>query len=328
LIKGIPGRNFGDFFVTKIYKPRFLNQILQTMRTALLILSFIAIATISFVKPKKPITTLSQMKKTLGDGYAYVPSGNLSMDDDTVSVQGFFMLKAEVSNFHYREFLFSLKQAGKLDEYQAALPDTTAWRQKLAFNEKYVEYYFNHPAYREYPVVNITKAQAEQYCKWLTQIWREKTGNHEIIFRLPYRAEFLKAAYGNSLKRTYAWGSPFLLNEKGQPNCNFLNIGAGVITRDSITGALKIASSDFDALYQNMGPHADLMAPVKSYLPNEFDIYNLNGNVSEMIIEENTAVGGNWNSPGYDVCNESTETFLKANPMVGFRPVMTFVEKK
>lgn len=198
----------------------------------------------------------------------------------------------------------------------------------MPFNEKYVAHYFNHPAYRPYPMVNITKAQAEKYCAWLTQIWREKTGNNEILFRLPHRAEYLKAAHGNTMKRTYAWNSPYILNQKGQPNCNFLNIGAGAITRDTSSGALKIATLDFDALQQNPEGYTDLMAPVKSYTPNEFDIYNLNGNVSEMILDGNIAVGGNWNSPGYDVRNESTQIFTKANPMVGFRPVMTFVEKK
>lgn len=298
------------------------------MKTTIYVIFTFSILLFSFSKPKKPIISLSSMKKALGDGYAYVPSGNLIINNDTVSVQGFFMLKTEVSNFHFREYLFSLKQAGDLEAYQTALPDTTAWKQQMPFNEKYVAHYFNHPAYRPYPMVNITKAQAEKYCAWLTQIWREKTGNNEILFRLPHRAEYLKAAYGNTMKRTYAWNSPYILNQKGQPNCNFLNIGAGAITRDTSSGALKIAPLDFDALQQNPEGYTDLMAPVKSYTPNEFDIYNLNGNVSEMILDGNIAVGGNWNSPGYDVRNESTQIFTKANPMVGFRPVMTFVEKK
>jgi formylglycine-generating enzyme len=38
----------------------------------------------------------------------------------------------------------------------------------LAYNEPYVENYFRHPAYSEYPVVGVTWEQADAYCKWRT----------------------------------------------------------------------------------------------------------------------------------------------------------------
>lgn len=298
------------------------------MKTTLFILFTSSILLLSLTKPKKPITTLEGMKKAMKEGYAYVPTGSMIYEDKVVSVQGFFILKTEISNFNYVEYLSALKLAGKMDDYNAALPDTLAWRHKLAFNEKYVDYYFRHPAYRDYPVVNITKTQAEKYCEWLTQVWRVKTGNESLVFRLPTRAEYIKAAYGDSQQRTYAWASPYLLDEKGMARCNFLNIGAGAITRDSITGEFKIINNFYDGMAGVLNDYADITAPVKSFYPNEFGIYNLNGNVSEIVAEDSIAVGGDWNSPGYDVRILSSKAFTKANPMVGFRPVMTFVETK
>ena len=296
------------------------------MKTTLFTLVISSLLFFSFTKPKKPITTLDEMKKAMKIGYAYVPSGNMIYEGDTVSVQGFFMYKNEVSNFDYMEYLYSLKSDGKIDEYTAALPDTSAWRAPLTYGEKYVEYYFRHPAYRNYPVVNLTKAQAEKYCEWLTTVWRKNTGNESIIFRLPMRAEYMKAAFGNSMERTYSWSSPYLLNDKGMSQCNFMNIGAGAISRDPETGKLIVIT---DKIHDDAGyDGADLTAPANSFFPNEFGIYHLNGNVSEMVKEDGIAVGGDWNSPGYDVRNESTKVFTKANPMVGFRPVMTFVETK
>ena len=49
-----------------------------------------------------------------------------------------------------------------------SLPDTLSWREKLGFNEKYVEYYLRHPAYRDYPVVGVSWQQASEFCKWRT----------------------------------------------------------------------------------------------------------------------------------------------------------------
>ena len=52
--------------------------------------------------------------------------------------------------------------------YKKSLPDTLSWREKLGFNEKYVEYYLRHPAYRDYPVVGVSWMQANEFCRWRT----------------------------------------------------------------------------------------------------------------------------------------------------------------
>ena len=67
---------------------------------------------------------LEGMKKILKSGYAYVPSGKTIVEGDSVSCQGFFMMKEEVSNFSYREYLFDLKKNNLSEEYKQALPDT------------------------------------------------------------------------------------------------------------------------------------------------------------------------------------------------------------
>lgn len=279
----------------------------------------------AFQKPQKSIMTLKEMKKALKDGYVYVPSGKTLVEKDTVSVQGFFMLKGEVTNFHYLEYLYDLKTNNKTAEYTAALPDTLGWRTPLAFQEPYVEYYFRHPAYRNYPVVNITREQAEKYCEWLTAFWRKNTGNNELVFRLPTRAEFLRAANGTAYNRPYAWNGTKIRNTEGQILCNHLALDNTSISRDPQTGEFKVIPYPFDSYSGDFS--YDITAPSQSFWPNEFGLYNLNGNVSEMVNESGIAVGGNWNSPGYDVRNQSMEAFTESSTKVGFRPVMTFVEK-
>jgi formylglycine-generating enzyme required for sulfatase activity len=81
------------------------------------------------------------------------------------------MDQTEVTNFHWVEYLYWIQRAYGADfpmVYKNALPDTLCWRSPLGFNEKFVDYYLRHPAYRDYPVVGISWLQASDYCKWRT----------------------------------------------------------------------------------------------------------------------------------------------------------------
>lgn len=88
-----------------------------------------------------------------------------------VTVSSFYLDETEVSNFSYLEYLY---WTGRVfgptfpEVYYKALPDTLVWREKLAFNEPYVEYYLRHPAYRDYPVVGVNWLQANDFCTWRT----------------------------------------------------------------------------------------------------------------------------------------------------------------
>ena len=89
----------------------------------------------------------------------------------TVTVSSFYMDETEVKNIDYREYLYWTKRVFGLDYpevYRKALPDTLGWRSRMAFNEPYVEYYLRHPAYNDYPVVNVSWLQATDYAAWRT----------------------------------------------------------------------------------------------------------------------------------------------------------------
>lgn len=88
-----------------------------------------------------------------------------------VTVSSFYMDETEVTNFSYLEYLY---WTGRVfgpsypEVYVKALPDTLVWREKMAYNEPYVEYYLRHPAYRDYPVVGVNWLQANDFCAWRT----------------------------------------------------------------------------------------------------------------------------------------------------------------
>lgn len=289
-----------------------------------LILSIVIVGSALFISafkaPQKPITELKDLKKVLKDGYSFVPSGRILLESDTVSVQGFFMMKGEVSNFDYKEFLMYLKSNNRMMEYYAALPDSTQWEKHQLTPFKNT--YFSHPVYRTYPVVNITKKQAQAYCDFLTEVWQKNTNNKKIKFRLPLKAEFLRASYGEDLHRTYPWKGEYLRDGKGCYMSNFATVSSEDISRNQKSGKLEVVKDK----QPNYKEGAMFTASVISYSPNEWGLYNLSGNVSEMIADGPVALGGNWNSPGYDVRCESAIPFNDANPYVGFRPVMTYVK--
>ena len=96
-----------------------------------------------------------------------------------VTVSTFYMDETEVTNHFWGEYLTWLERVyGNTfpEIIERALPDTLAWREKLAYNEPLVKYYLRHPAYRDYPVVGVSWRQANEFCKW-----RSDRVNEEIL---------------------------------------------------------------------------------------------------------------------------------------------------
>lgn len=289
-------------------------------RTQLIFFLLSGIIFFSFASSKK--TGLKSAQKTLNNFCSFVPSGLSIVDGDTLSVQSFYMSSTEITNFEYNEFLSDLLKKGEHEKYDIAKIDSTGWTRfsDKMFMKPMADYYHNHPAYDNYPVVNVTKEGAELFCKWLTEKYQVLSeGQLKIAFRIPTRAEWMRAANGDKLNIPYSWGEAFLRNDKGIVRANFLAFGSENIARNSETGDLEVMRTG----YSNNHDGADFMAPSKSYYPNALGFYNLNGNVSEMISDGNYAVGGDWYSPGYDIRNESIKKTDGAQPTVGFRVVGT-----
>lgn len=87
-----------------------------------------------------------------------------------VTVSSFYLDQTEITNFQWLEYLYWISRAYESYPmvHKNALPDTLCWRSPLGFNEKYVDYYLRHPAYRDYPVVGVSWLQANDFCKWRT----------------------------------------------------------------------------------------------------------------------------------------------------------------
>jgi gliding motility-associated lipoprotein GldJ len=94
----------------------------------------------------------------------------------TVTVSSFYMDETEVKNVDYREYLFWLRRVytDYPEVYRRALPDTLVWRSPMGFNDPYVQYYFRHPSYNNYPVVGVSWIKANDFCLWRTDRVNER----------------------------------------------------------------------------------------------------------------------------------------------------------
>ena len=292
-----------------------------------LLFSFFMLFIISsaFIPAGKP--SLKAAKKILNGWCSFVPSGLAVVEGDTLSVQSFYMSSGEITNIQYLEFLSYLKRTNQTEKLAIAQIDTSKWIVKPGYFEPYAKYYHSHPAYREYPVVNISKVGAELFCEWLSMAYDSiSNGELKLKFRIPTRAEWIRAARGDNHMYQYTWGGPYLRNSEGQYQANLLQVGEQNIERDVESGKLQIVSKEKYIYHPYPADNVDVTAPIKSYWPNEFGLYNMNGNVAEMIADGDFAVGGGWNSPGYDIRIESIRDFIDPMSSVGFRVVATHLE--
>ncbi|MCR4664254.1 MAG: SUMF1/EgtB/PvdO family nonheme iron enzyme [Paludibacteraceae bacterium] len=102
------------------------------------------------------------------DEFVTAPRDNMSR---SVTVSSFYMDKYEITNLDWNEYIRWMSVVfGKtnIELVKKALPDTTVWREEMAYNEPYLQYYFHHPAYSFYPVVGVSWNQAMAYCQWRT----------------------------------------------------------------------------------------------------------------------------------------------------------------
>lgn len=273
-------------------------------------------------KPKDAL----KLSKAFKAEFAYVPNGAVSVESNSYEIGAFYASRTEVSNAQYREFLAAMDTAGDEVKQIIAIQNDN-WKKGRYKAEPFAEYYHAHEAYRNYPVVNISHEAAKLYCEWLTAYYSAMDiglpSGMQLIFRLPKREEWVYLANGG-LNGPYAWGGPFIRNKKGCELANFLPYGSENITYDAESNSYRVISVESDSYMGTPGNYnrnADVTAPVRSYAPNGHGVYNMNGNVAEMLSEPGVAAGGAWLSPGYDIRNESLMGYESASPEVGFRPI-------
>jgi len=286
----------------------------------------------SYVQPKGYGSEIGSDEIEQGDEMVFIPGGTLHMGGDNkqadeneypkhdVEVDAFWMDEAEVTNTQFKKFVAatnyltlaerpvdwdviklnvppgtpklpdSLLQPGALVFHKTSQPVTFYnpglwWKWTIGANWK-------HPqgprsdleGKLNHPVVHISWEDAEAYAKWAGK-------------RLPTEAEWEWAARGGKKNTIYPWGNESV--EEGKPKANF---------------------------WQGLFPYENRLtdgflttAPVKSFPPNGYGLYDMAGNVWE------------WCSDWFDVEFYKKNDARVANthgPSKAFNPVNPYQAEK
>lgn len=211
-----------------------------------------------------------------------------------------FIDKYETSNADYNLFLNYLKAKNETQYLEASVKGNY-WIEMLNYGEAFNAYYNTHKAYNNYPVVNISYESALAYCLWLTEQYNNNSEKKfdNVIFRLPSKEEWTLAANGGNINLKYPWGNNKISNNKGHYYCNF------ILKKDNNVQTIT--------------------APVYSYTKSIKGLYNISGNVAEMISEKGTAIGGSWNDDSTKMVINSNNNFSYYEhpmPTIGIRVIM------
>ena len=268
------------------------------------------------------------------EGMVWIPGGTFSMGGDnnqarqdefpkhTVKLDGFFMDVTEVTNAQFAKFVATtayITTAEKdinWEDLKKQLPSDTSKPEdeklkaaSLVFVptesevslQDYSQWWswshganWKHPKGIEsdivgkenLPVVHISWDDANAYCQWAGK-------------RLPTEAEWEFAARGGLEKNTYVWGNDSVVDEKKQ--CNYWQ------------GIFPYKNDVTDGFFGS--------APVKSFSPNGYGLYDMAGNVWEWCAD-------NYNYNYYDEFEKVQITINPKGPLKSYDPDEPLVAKK
>ncbi|HRV55849.1 MAG TPA: gliding motility lipoprotein GldK, partial [Mangrovimonas sp.] len=212
-------------------------------------------------------------------------------------------------------------------------PDTTVWIRDFAYsyNEPMHNDYFWHDAYSEYPVVGVSWKQAKAFCQWRTlnknAYQKSKRKQPVNMFRLPSEAEWEYAARGGLEAATYPWGGPYTKTDRACFMANFKPLRGDYAAEKALytVEAKSFEPNDYN-LYNMAGNVSEWVNA--SYDPSSYEyVSTINPNVNDMSNQRKVVRGGSWKDVAYylQVSSRDYEYADSARSYIGFRTVQDYM---
>jgi len=277
-----------------------------------------------------------------------------------------YAMESEVTNLEYNTFLNWLEDYNKSDLRKKSYFDLSSYsksekefftryhRVSADRRQKRKDRNDSTANYNNYAAVNMSHEGAIEYCKWLTERYNESPGKKKfkkVHFRLPTLKEWQIAALGDPKFQSwelgentvevivppdstakewskgkrkkmqvdntilYPWYQMYYYrnNPVNQFNCFLGNFRVDSVERPCVTN-----HPGFDGWI--------MLGPVTTYFPNGIGLYDVVGNVAEMIDEEGKACGGSWNDWPEESTIQSVKNYSGPDKTVGFRLFMEVIE--
>jgi formylglycine-generating enzyme required for sulfatase activity len=190
-----------------------------------------------------------RIRNSIGMELALIPAGKFTMGSPRTE-KGRSLEEVEHEVHITRPFYMGAYEVTQA-EYQRVLKDNPSWFSRTGPGKAEVK----GTDTGRFPVENVSWHDAQKFCRWLSLLAKEKAAHR--LYRLPTEAEWEYACRGGARSATAFHFGESLSSQ----HANFDGNGPyGTVAR---------------------GPYLKRTAPVGSYKPNAFGLYDMHGNVYE-----------------------------------------------
>ena len=226
--------------------------------------------------------------------------------------EGLFVDMTEITNFSWLEYMSWNKNnyGASSEAYKAVLPDTTVWQNT---NSLFEQIYLRHPAFHNYPVVGVSYEQALKFCAWrsdrVNELLFAKTNKFEYHF---YKTDSTFC----EIPQTCSYRLP---TEKEWENFAIAPFSKKVIRKQKDNSIYNLKGAIITDKKGNK--INNFTASVHSFWPNNYGMYQLVGDVAEMVSEKGIAKGGSWFHTIQESAINTSTPYTSSTGWLGFRCV-------
>jgi len=222
-----------------------------------------------------------------------------------------FIDKTEMANIHWLQYLVAIKDTSSFVYYQSQKQDTAIVYEECTSGDKDFNYH-NYPGTRFDPVVGVSYEQVVNFCKW-----RSISATEYINQMLAMKKKIPKEK--RKILENYTVEFEYRLPTKEE-----WELAAGQIDTVIKSKGRKKRIETQSLEYWKKQFSVDTCFNthwIFMFKPNEMGLYNMFGNVAEMVQEKEIAKGGHYRMNIKDIAVEKDYLYDRPKNWLGFRCV-------